>query len=81
MSEKKQSSFYIRKYYILILLVSLCPVILCTVWGFFLLHSQHTRELEQIGNIAGAILSEYPDAEDTLLSALQDARYSHMDEG
>lgn len=81
MREKTQSSFYIRKYYILILLVSLCPVILCTAWGFFLLHSQHMRELAQIGNIAGTILSEYPDAEDMLLSALQDDQYSYMNEG
>lgn len=72
---------YIKKYYILILFVSLLFLLLCGVWGISFLNSQYTRELSQVGNIAGALLSEYPDAETTLVSAIQDTHYSHMDTG
>lgn len=76
-----QPSLYIRKYYILILFVSLFFLLLCGIWEISFFDSQHTRELSQIGNITGAVLSEYPEAETTLVSALQDTHYSHMDAG
>lgn len=79
--KKIQSPLYIWKYYILTLLVSTLFVLLCGTWGIFLLDSQYVRELEQIGNITGAVLVEYPEAEDILVSALQDTEYRHMDAG
>lgn len=79
--KKKQVPLYIRKYYILILFVFLFFLILCGIWGISFLDSQYMRELSQIGNITGAVLSEYPDAEATLVSAIQDTHYSHMDTG
>ena len=79
--KKIQPTLYIRKYYILILFASLLFLLLCGIRGIFLLDAQYTRELSQIGNITGAVLSEYPEAETTLVSALQDTHYSHMDAG
>lgn len=79
--KKMQSPLYIWKYYILALLVSLFFILLCGTWGITLLDSQYVRELEQIGNITGAVLSEYPEAENILVSALQDTGYVHMDDG
>lgn len=79
--KKIQPPLYIRKYYILILFASLLFLLLCGIRGIFLLNAQYTRELSQIGNITGAVLSEYPEAETTLVSALQDTHYSHMDAG
>lgn len=79
--KKIQPSLYIRKYYILILSVSLLFLLLYGIRGIFFLNSQYTRELSQIGNITGAVLSKYPEAETTLVSALQDTHFSHMDAG
>lgn len=79
--KKIQPPLYIRKYYILILFASLLFLLLCGIREIFLLDAQYTRELSQIGNITGAVLSEYPEAETTLVSALQDTHYSHMDAG
>lgn len=76
-----QLPLYIRKYYILILCFSILFILLCGVWGISFLNSQYTRELKQVGNITGAVLSEFPELENTLVSALQDTQYSHMDEG
>lgn len=56
-------------------------IFICGFWGVSLLRTQYSLELKQYGNIAGAILSEYPDAEQTLLDALQDSHYSHIDQG
>lgn len=81
MKEKTLSPFYIRKYYILTLLACLCSLFFCAAWGFSLLKVQHEREHKQIGNIAGAVLSQYPESESTLISALQDTHYSHTDAG
>ncbi len=79
--KKAQSPLYLRKYFTLISLVLLLLLLGCGVWGTALLHSQYTRELTQTGNITGAVLSAYPEAEDTLVSALQDTRHRYMDEG
>lgn len=76
-----QPLLYIQKYYILTLLVSILCFFLFGFWGISFLDSQYTRELALTGNIAGAVLSEYPEAESTLISALQDTRHSHMDAG
>lgn len=61
--------------------ISVLFIFICGFWGFSLLRTQYSLELKQYGNIAGAILSEYPDAEQTLLNALQDSHYSHTDQG
>lgn len=72
---------YIRNFYLLTLSVSLLFVFLCGFWGISLLSSQHRQELSQISNIAGAVLIEYPEAENLLISTLQDTGYDHMDDG
>lgn len=79
--KKAQLPLYIWKYYILTLFFSILFILLCGLWGITFLDSQYVREFEQIGNITGAVLSEYPEAEDSLVSALQDPGYSHIDEG
>lgn len=61
--------------------ISVLFIFLCGLWGFSILRAQYTLELKQYGNIAGAILSEYPDAEQTLLTAMQDTGYSQLNEG
>lgn len=81
MRKKINLPSYIRNAYFLILSASLLLVAFCGFWGFSLLHSQHRQELSQIGNVAGAVLSEYPEAESLLVSALQDTGYRHADTG
>lgn len=61
--------------------ISVLFIFICGFLGFSLLCKQYSLELKQYGNIAGAILSEYPDAEQTLLNALQDSHYSHTEQG
>ena len=61
--------------------ISVFFIFVCGFLGFSLLRTQYSLELKQYGNIAGAILSEYPDAEQTLLTALQDTHYSQLDKG
>ncbi len=61
--------------------ISVLFICLCGFWGFSFMNAQYTLEQKQYGNIAGAILSEYPDAEQTLLAAMQDADYSYLDKG
>lgn len=81
MKEKRNLPLYIRKHYILILFTSLLSILLCGIWGFFLLDSLYARELKQMDNITGAVLSEYPDAENVLISALQDTNYNYTNQG
>lgn len=61
--------------------ISVLFIFICGSLSFSLLRTQYSSELKRYGNIAGAILSEYPDAEQILLDALQDSHYSHMDRG
>lgn len=79
--KNSQSPLYLRKYFTLISLVLLLLLLGCSIWGAVLLHSQYTRELTQIDNITGAVLSAYPEAESTLVSALQDPQHRDTDEG
>lgn len=61
--------------------ISVLFIFICGSLSFSLLRTQYSSELKRYGNIAGAILSEYPDAEQTLLGALQDTHYSQLDRG
>lgn len=72
---------YIRNFYVLILSASLLFAFLCGLWGISLLSTQHRQELSQISNIAGAILTEYPEAEELLVTTLRDTGYRSMDDG
>lgn len=49
--------------------------------GFGFLNHQYTQRLKQLGNITGAVLSEDPSMESTLLSAMQDTTYPYLAEG
>lgn len=61
--------------------ISVLFIFICGSLSFSLLRTQYTLKLKQYGNIAGAVLSKYPDAEQTLLDALLDPHYSHLDRG
>ena len=61
--------------------ISVLFIFICGFLGFSLLRAQYSLELKRYGNIAGAVLSEYPEAEQTLLAAMQDKSYSHVDHG
>ncbi|MDE5716941.1 MAG: HAMP domain-containing histidine kinase [Lachnospiraceae bacterium] len=76
-----KTSSFAWKSYALISGISVLFIFICGFLGFSLLRTQYALELNQYGNIAGAVLSEYPDAEQTLLSAMQDKNYSHLDKG
>ena len=81
MKKYSETPKYARKTYPLILAVSLLFILLTGFLGISLLNAQYTRELQRFSNIAGTILTEYPDAEKALLSAIQDIPGSHLDEG
>lgn len=76
-----KTTSFAGKSYALIPILSLLFIFICGFWGFSVLNAQYTLELKQYGNIAGAVLSEYPDAEQTLIAAMQDKNYSHLDKG
>lgn len=44
-----------------------------------MLNAQYTLEQNRWENVANAVLSEYPEAEQTLLTAMRDSDYSHSD--
>lgn len=81
MRKNRHLPSYFPNAYVMILSASLLFVFLCGFWGISLFHSQHRQELNLIGNVAGAVLSEYPEAETLFLSALRDTEYVHVDEG
>lgn len=81
MRKKLHLPSYLPNAYFLILTASLLFVFLCGFWGVSLLNSQHKQELDLISNIAGAVLSEYPEAEELFVSTLRDNEYIHVDEG
>ena len=81
MRKKIHLPSYIKNSYFFILSATLLLVLSCGFWGISLLNTLHTRELSQIGSIAGTILTEYPEAEEILVSALQDIEENHLDKG
>lgn len=81
MKKKLHLPSYLPNAYLFILTASLLFVFLCGFWGVSLLNSQHKQELDLISNVAGAVLSEYPEAEDLFVSTLRDTEYIHVDEG
>ncbi|MCX4340322.1 MAG: HAMP domain-containing sensor histidine kinase [Lachnospiraceae bacterium] len=81
MRKKLHLPSYLPNAYFFILTASLLFVFLCGFWGVSLLNSQHKQELDLISNIAGAVLSEYPEAEELFVSTLRDTKYIHVDEG
>lgn len=70
-----------KKIYPLILTVSTFFILLIGFLGVFLLNAQYTHELQNLSNITGTVLAEYPDAEKAILSAAQDTSGSRLDEG
>lgn len=76
-----KTSGFAWKTYALISGISVLFIFVCGIWGFSILRAQYSLELKQYGNIAGAVLSEYPGAEQTLLNAMQDTNYSRLDKG
>lgn len=81
MKKKRHLPSYLPNAYVLILSASLLFVFLCGFWGISLLNSQHQQELNLISNVAGAVLSEYPETETLFISALRDTEYIHADKG
>lgn len=81
MKTTAKTSGFAWKTYALISSISVLFISICGILGFSLLRTQYSLELKQHANIAGAILSEYPDAEQALLNAMQDTNYSQLDKG
>lgn len=81
MKETVKTSAFAWKSCALISAISVVFIFICGFLSFSMLRTQYTLGLKQYGNIAGAVLSEYPGAEQTLLTALHDSHYSHLDEG
>lgn len=81
MKTTSKTSGFAWKTYALISGISILFIFICGIWGFSILSTQYSLELRMYGNIAGAVLSEYPDAERTLLAAMQDTGYSQLDRG
>lgn len=55
--------------------------ILYGIFGFRYLQSQGMREFHMIGNLAGAVLAQEPDLEETVIAAIQDTDYRYLDQG
>jgi len=72
---------YEKLIYLLTLSFSLLFILFIGFLGFSFLNAQHAREFKGLYNIAGAVLAEYPDAESTLLHAIQDTDYSSLNDG
>lgn len=70
-----------EKFYFPLLIVYLLFTLYVGFHGFKFLDRQYTHELKLISNITGAVLSQHPDAEDTLLSAIQDTDGKHLADG
>lgn len=81
MKTTMHTSEFVWKTYALHSCISVIFILICGFGGFSLVRAQYALELKQYGNIAGAILSEYPDAELTLLTAMQDTQHSQVDKG
>lgn len=81
MKKELQIPRYASHIYFLIPAFSLLFVLLVGFLGASFLHAQYMREFKGYCNIAGAILTEYPDVESTLLPAMQDTTYSNLNDG
>lgn len=81
MRKHLQAPNYTKKIYSLILIVSVFFLLLIGLLGISLLSAQYTRELQNLSNLTGTVLAEYPDAEKAILSAAQDTSGTHLDEG
>lgn len=69
------------KVYAFISGVSAAFILLCGFWGFSMLNAQYARELNLGANVAGAVISAYPDAEPTLVTALLESDSHSVEEG
>lgn len=69
MKETVKTSAFAWKSCALISTISVVFIFICGFLSFSMLRTQYTLGLKQYGNIAGAVLSEYPGAEQTLLTA------------
>lgn len=49
--------------------------------GFHFLNGQYTQRMRLAGNVAGAVLSQYPEAEAALISSLHDADGQYLADG
>lgn len=67
--------------YALISGISIVFILSCGFWGFSMLSAQYARELNLGANVAGAVLSTYPDAESKLVTALSETDSHSVDDG
>ncbi len=69
-----------RLYFSYISIILLAGV-LYGIFGFRYLHSQGLREFHMVGNLAGTVLAQEPDLEETVIAAIQDTDYRYLDQG
>ncbi len=69
-----------RLYFSYISIILLAGV-LYGIFGFRYLQSQGLREFHIVGNLAGAVLAQEPDLEETVIAAIQDTDYRYLDQG
>lgn len=74
------NSFYKKIYFPLIMIYLLFTLSIGFV-GFEFLNDQYTQKLKLLSNITGAVLSENPTMENTLLDAIQDTEGHYMADG
>lgn len=71
---------YLKIYFPLVVVYLLFTLSIGFV-GFKFLNTQYTQELRLLSNITGAVLSQHPALEETLLDAIQDTQGQYADEG
>ena len=74
------SHLYLKIYFPLVVVYLLFTLSIGFV-GFKFLNTQYTQELRLLSNITGAVLSQHPALEETLLDAIQDTQGQYADEG
>lgn len=77
---RSQTHFYKNIYFPLIIIYLLFTVSLGFI-GVEFLNEQYTQKLKLLGNITGAVLSENPALENTLVDAIQDTEGRYMADG
>lgn len=65
---------------VFVLLLLVCSI--CVgIFGGVVIYKAEKHELKRIQNIAGAVITEYPDAEKNFVEAVQDSEYSDVSAG
>lgn len=61
--------------------LTILVTLLMGFWGISLIHASYQKEIHYTLNLAGAVLSEYPQAEQAVITAIHDSTMSYLPEG